>query len=273
MATSVPLRTAIPLKNRVTCPHCWNVFPPEKALWVAQHPDLVGDARLTRDQSQRFLPSRFNIEGAAIDAKGFACHELACPKCHLLIPRILFETRSIFLSILGTPACGKSYFLASMTWRLRQLLPRSFGLALTDADPVSNSILHQYEEIQFLNPNPDALVKLQKTEEQGDLYDSVSYGGETGVVRYPRPFMFSLRPLETHPNYPAAPQIARSLCLYDNAGESFCQGLTKRQAQSRDTLLFHKRYIFYLIPLKIHVFGRPVRVKLAIRKCRSAINA
>jgi hypothetical protein len=227
MATAAQIQTAIPLKNRVTCPHCWNVFPPEKTLWVAQHPDLVGDPRLTSDQPQRFLPTRFNVDGAALDSRGFACHELACPKCHLPVPRALFEMKTVFLSILGTPSCGKSYFLASMSWQLRKMLPRYFGLAFADADPASNHMLHQYEELQFLNPNQDALVRIQKTEEQGDLYDSVSYGGETGIVRYPRPFLFSLSALENHPNYAAGSQIARSVCLYDNAGESFLPGSDK----------------------------------------------
>jgi hypothetical protein len=36
-------------------------------------------------------PRRFNVEGAAIDSRGFACHELACPHCHLVIARPLFE--------------------------------------------------------------------------------------------------------------------------------------------------------------------------------------
>ena len=49
----------------------------------------------------------------------------------------------------SVPACGKSYFLASMTWRLRNVLPRYFGLALADADPLMNHRLHEYESQQF----------------------------------------------------------------------------------------------------------------------------
>ena len=52
------------------------------------------------------------------------------------VPRALLEMKPVFLSILGAPASGKSYFLASMTWRLRQLLPRQFALNFGDADPV-----------------------------------------------------------------------------------------------------------------------------------------
>ena len=39
--------------------------------------------------------------------------------------------RPLFVSILGSPASGKSYFLAAMTWRLRQVLPKQLLVAST----------------------------------------------------------------------------------------------------------------------------------------------
>ena len=234
--------SGIRLLVRVTCPHCWHGFPPEKALWIAQHPDLTGDPRMGPDQPLRFLPTRFNIEGSAIDSRGFACHALACPNCHLPIPRPLLEMEPMFLSILGAPASGKSYFLAAMTWKLRQTLPKHFALAFGDADPISNHRLHEYEELQFLNPDPDALVAIEKTATQGDMYDSVLFGEQ--AISFPRPFMFTLRVTENHPNYAAAGRLSRVVCLYDNAGESFLPGqdtavspVTRHLAQSR-CLLF-----------------------------------
>ena len=210
------------LRTRVTCPHCWSEFPPDRALWIAQHPDLVGDPRLGADQPQRFLPTRFNVQGAAIDSRGFACHGLACPKCHLAVPRPLFEMRPMFVSILGSPASGKSYFLAAMTWRLRNVLPKYFAVGFNDADPALNHRLHEYESLQFLNPNQETPVAIEKTEAQGDLYDMVLFGDQ--AVSYPRPFVFSLMPLEGHPNLRSFAKVARSICLYDNAGESFLPG-------------------------------------------------
>lgn len=112
--------TSVALQARVTCPHCWHHFPPEETLWISQHPDLLGDARLGGDHQRRFLPARFTVEGDAIDAKGFPCQSLACPNCHLSVPRALLELQPLFASILGAPASGKSYFLAAMTWQLRQ---------------------------------------------------------------------------------------------------------------------------------------------------------
>lgn len=212
----------INLRSRVTCPHCWEAFAPEETLWVAAHPELLGDARLGDDKPRRFLPSRFTAEGNAIDVRGAVCQDLACPRCHLISPRALLELAPLFVSIAGTPSCGKSYYLAAMTWKLRQTLPRDFELSYSDADPQSNLILNAYEEQQFLAPKQDEVVKLRKTEEQGDAYDEVRYGAQ--VVSYPRPFLFAVRPTAKHPGAADSKRIAKLLCLYDNAGESFLPG-------------------------------------------------
>jgi len=206
----------------VSCPHCWATFSPDQSLWIAEHPDLVGDPRLGADSPKRFLPSRFNLQGAAIDAHGFACHGLACPKCHLSVPRAFLEMPPVFLSILGAPACGKSYFLAAASWRLRRVLPKRFLLSFADADPAMNQRLQEYESLQFLNPNQDQLVAIEKTQTEGDLYDTVLFGDQR--INYPRPFVFSVVPLKGHPNFEAASKAARALCVYDNAGESFLPG-------------------------------------------------
>jgi hypothetical protein len=211
-------------------------------LWIAEHPDLVGDIRLGRDQSQRFFPTRFNVAGDAVDVRGFPCHRPACPKCHLPVPRSLFEMPSVFMSILGAPSCGKSYLLTAMTWRLRNVLPKHFALSFSDADPYSNNRLQEYESLQFLNPNQDTLVAIEKTETHGDLYDTVLHGDQ--AVNFPRPFLFCITPLEAHPGFPTAETTSRALCLYDNAGESYLPGadtatspVTRHLAMSR-ALLF-----------------------------------
>jgi hypothetical protein len=239
--------TALPprptgLLPRITCPHCWEQFAPEKLLWVAEHTDLLGDYRLGPEQPQRFLPTRFTVSGEALDAKGFPCHQLACPHCHLSVPRSLLELEPLFLSIFGAPASGKSYFLAALTWELRKVLPQIFRTSFADADPVLNQQLNEYEESVFSGSSNDQLVPLanliRKTEEQGDLYDTVSFGNQT--VSYPRPFLFTLQPQPDHRNAANRAKLARTLCLYDNAGESFQPGkdsaaapVTRHLAQSR----------------------------------------
>jgi hypothetical protein len=82
----------LPFLRRTICPHCRTAFAPEDVLWIATHSDLLGDPRLGPKEQQRFLPTRFNIDGNALDAKGFACQELACPTCHRAILRSLLES-------------------------------------------------------------------------------------------------------------------------------------------------------------------------------------
>lgn len=228
--------------ERVTCPHCWEQFPPERSVWVSEHTDLLGDHRLGSLAQQRFLPSRFTVDGWAIDSKNMSCHQLACPNCHLGIPRAMYEMEPLFLSIFGAPSSGKSYFLAAMTWELRKTLPLKFSLSFSDADPVMNQTLTQHEHSVFANDDGDSLMPLGnlivKTEVQGDLYDSVNFGKHT--VSFPRPFLFSLQPQNGHPKADAGARLGRVVCLYDNAGESFQAGsdsaatpVTRHMARSR----------------------------------------
>jgi hypothetical protein len=213
---------SVPLRARVICPHCWHSYPPEESLWISQHPDLLGDARLGSDHQLRFSPTRFTVEGDAIDARGFSCQGLACPRCHLPIPRALVEIQPLFLSILGAPASGKSYFLTCMTWLLRKTFPQRFCLSFGDADPASNRSLNDYEERLFLSQNRKQLAALDKTALEGDLYSTVLFNGQS--VTYPRPFVFALKPHDNHPNHAAVSRLSRAICLYDNAGEHFLPG-------------------------------------------------
>src|SRR4051812_24510760 len=104
-----------PLLPQTTCPYCWHEFAPADVLFISAHEDLRGDTRLGADEMLRFRPSRFTLRGHAIDARGLACQRIACPHCHLPLPESLLTTQPMFMSILGTPACGKSFYLASLT--------------------------------------------------------------------------------------------------------------------------------------------------------------
>lgn len=210
------------LLKQATCPNCWHDFAVENVKWIAVHGDLLHDERLGRDSPQRFRPSRFDVQGNAIDVKGMSCQELACPNCHLKIPRSVLVFKPFFVSIAGTPACGKSFFLASMTWQLRKTLPPKFKVQITDSDGKCNEILNDYEEQLFFNSAPGNLAKLAKTDLAGDWYSEVQYNDQT--VTYPKPFYFDLRPSGEHPAEDDARKISRLLCLYDSAGEHFLPG-------------------------------------------------
>jgi len=215
--------TRLTLLPKITCPHCWRRFRPEELLWVSRHADLLGDQVLGSDAPLRFRPSRFTIEGHALDARGMACQTFACPHCHLVVPRPLIEAEPLFASIIGVPSSGKSYFLTAMTWELRRLLPAHFAVGFNDADPASNRTLNQYEETLFLQGDQERPVKLEKTDIGGLLlYDEIHLGQQ--VISLPHPFLFALRPSGRHPNAEAAGELSRVLCLYDNAGEHFSPG-------------------------------------------------
>ncbi len=214
---------------------------PERVLWVSRHAELLGDQVLGPEVPARFLPTRFTVDGQAIDARGMVCHWLACPSCHLSIIRDLLECEPLFLSIIGNPSSGKSCFLASMTWELRRVLPTQFGVGFADADTVSNRVLSEYEETLFLPGETDDVVAIRKTELQGELYDQIQLGQQ--LVSLPRPFMFMIRPPAQHstPQHSAGVKTSnRIMCLYDNAGEHFQPGadsvsspVTQHLAKSR----------------------------------------
>jgi hypothetical protein len=211
------------IRPRINCPHCWHQFHPEQILWVSQHAELTGDPVLGPEAPARFLPTRFTVTGQAIDARGMACQQLACPRCHLILPRALIETEPLIVSIVGVPASGKSYFLTCLTWELRRLLPSRFHITFTDVDTVSNRHLNEYEETLFLQADPNQLVALRKTELQGDLYESIRLGQQ--VISLPRPFLFSVKAGEWHPASRSGRNFDRIVCLYDNAGEHFQPGM------------------------------------------------
>jgi len=206
----------------VVCPHCWSKFPPADALWISEHSDLMGDPRLGPEHPRRFRPDRFDPTGAALDFRNFPCRRLACPQCHLEVPHAYFEAPSFFISVVGAPACGKSYFLTSMTWRLRAILPKEFALLFSDAHNLFNRRLQEYEAALFLHPNPNALVNLPKTEVHGDIYFAVLKDGQPS--QYLIPFVFKVSPAANHPLADKADKFARVLTIYDNAGESYLPG-------------------------------------------------
>lgn len=253
MGTEVTAAAASGLLPRMTCPHCWNVFEPNDVLWVATHPSLRGDARQGADAFRRFLPSRFGPGGGALDENGAECTELACPRCHLHVPRLCTELPAWFVSVFGAPSAGKSFFLAAMTWTLRRRLPGLFRMAFTDADAAANRLLAGYEERLFAHPNPDSLSPLGelivKTQEQGDPYNTALYGNTE--VKYPRPFLFSLRPQANH-LHPAEP--GRVLTLYDNAGESFLAGGDTSANPVTRHLAESSALLFLFDPTQYHPF-------------------
>jgi hypothetical protein len=231
-------------RQGIICPHCWHRFDVDEFLFIARHQSLIGDPVLGADAAQRFLPSRFTKEGNALDVAGMSCPDMACPRCHLRIPQAASEMPPLFLSIVGATASGKSYFLTSMTWDLRNTLSRNFAISFTDTDAVNNQILNDFEETVFLHSDEQELVALRKTELQGELYNQVLM--DNMLINLPKPFMFTITPAEHHPQYEQVRQsMSRTLVLYDNAGEHFEPGMDSVDNPTTQHLL-HSDTIFFL---------------------------
>lgn len=249
---------------RCTCPHCWHRFRTGDILWISEHRDLVGDTVAGEGAYRRFLPTRFDLMGRAVDARGFACTQLACPRCHLPVPRPILESDLSFVSIFGSPNSGKSFYLASLVWELRQTLPARFKISITDADPVSNGVIREYEDSLFLNANADKLIPLgeliQKTADTGDLYDEVNIGGQD--IRYPKPFLFWLR---RQPGHPKAHRDLRGrvICMYDNAGESFEPGVDSTRNPVTRHLAESQLLLFVFDPLQNNRFRQRCQQNLS----------
>ena len=238
------------IRANIRCPSCWAEIEPADLLWVSSHPDLRGDPFLGDDALKRFLPSRFDVDGFALDANDVRCQFLACPSCHLTVPRILVEFKPLFVSVIGAPSSGKSYFLASSVWKAREKLGE-FCVSFTDADPVANRIISEYEQKLFLSDRPSDLVAIPKTEEDGELYRRVDYG--TRVELYARPFVFTMQPNPNHilmKNRSNSRTISRALCLYDNAGEHFQPTVSSELSPATDHLALSEALIFVFDPLQ-----------------------
>jgi len=229
------------LLRKITCPNCWLRFSSSDILFVAKHPDLVGDAIVGSNEFLRFEPERFDVHGNAVDPKGFSTSELACPKCHLQIPELMLEIPPFFISFVGAPASGKSYFLATMSWELRKLMPK-MGLTFTDADPSANSHIQEYEHTLFLSADPDTPTEIRKTQtDDPKLHKQVLLDG--AAVHVPIPLQFLLRPTATSKHSQKAQEIGRVIVMYDNAGEHFLPKILDSTSQvvqhlARSKLIF-----------------------------------
>jgi len=235
------------LKSSALCPHCWHRFRPEDSLWIAAHPDLLGDQLLTAEEPVRFLPSRFSPDREAIDPGGARTRRIACPHCHLEVPRLLLERPMTIMSIAGSPSSGKSFFLASAMWKLREDLARMFSVAFTDTDPMMNRALTDNEARLFLAEDPSSSVHIDKTELEGSQYNSVQF--DPGVATLlARPFMFTARPSREHVNGHAPDRLTQLFTLYDNAGEHFFPGADTARAPGTQHLARAQVLMFVFDP-------------------------
>lgn len=202
-------------KGAHVCPVCWTRFDAGDALSVAVHEDLRGDPVLGSDARLRFHPTRFNDQGLALDPKGLACTDMACPHCRRQLPPGYLDLPHRIISLIGAPSSGKSYYLAVLTRVLQERLPTDFGLAFRDGDPSGNMLLNQMRNSLFSATTPEEAL-LGKTALEGATYEKLPRLGK--MVSLPRPFIYSV-------GRPGQRSKENSMIFYDNAGEHFEPGI------------------------------------------------
>ena len=204
--------------GEILCPHCWRTFPRQYLMYISTHPSLVGDPVCGEHEQKRFFPVVFNSIGQPLDSEGMVCTDMACPHCHLRLPASIVDLNSLYFSIVGAPASGKSYFLTAFTHVLRKVLPEYFGFSFLDVDPQMNSMLNSYEKMLFMSVSRNNFVALPKTQQIGEGFSNQIF--MNGIaVDLPKPFLFEMKPFfsmekENHFN----------VIFYDNAGEHFQPG-------------------------------------------------
>lgn len=236
------------IESKVTCPHCWHKFFTDHALYISRHDDLFGDPVLG-DVHSRFSPFEVekNRDGKILDSKGWEMFERACPKCHLQIPPDLLTEDPKFISIVGAPRSGKTYFLTVMLHQLRKTLAKEFRYTLDLCDSHDKQILVTNEQKLFSAVDPTVPVMLEKTQEQGgDNYNTVKLDGIT--VQLPKPFLLTLRSTRDQRGR-SAKSKQTSLVLYDNAGESFYFGKDDGRNRSTQHLGDSDAVLFVFDPL------------------------
>jgi hypothetical protein len=199
----------------LTCPVCWLKFDIGDIMHVATDDSLRGDPVLGEDAPQRFLATRFNDLGQAVDAFGLPCTETACPHCRRALPPGFTEMPQHIISIVGDQSAGKSYYLSVLLKMLPTSLYQNFSVVFQDADPAGNALINEMKQTLFGAQTPEG-ARLVKTQLEGSMYVRLPRYGR--VVALPKPFVFS-----------AASTRERdrrcSLIFYDNAGEHFQPGV------------------------------------------------
>lgn len=235
------------------------------------HPKLAGEPQLPKStvgrmEQKRFIPERFDPEGRAYDAEGVACTQLACPRCKLVIPRAALELGNIAFSVLGAPGSGKSVFLASMIFTMRQHAS-SFGLGFQDADLTLNKFLLDDERKLFLTADAEFFrpfdEAVEKTQVENGRYLASTIDGQE--ARFAFPFAFLISPSAGHPHAASERSHARLLCLYDNAGEQFLPGADAADTPMTRHLAVSKGLMYTFDPTKDRRFVKELGVRSSAR--------
>lgn len=235
--------------GELTCPVCWLRFDTGDIMHVAVHDSLRGDPVLGEDAQQRFLATRFNNAGQALDAMGIPSSEVACPHCRRKLPPSFLGMPHHIISLVGDQSAGKSYFLSVLTKVLPATLYRDFGIVFQDSDPTGNAPVNDMRKALFGAQTP-AQAKLAKTVFEGAMYERLPRQGR--MVALPRPFVYTLAPEDR-----TREQCA--LIFYDNAGEHFQPGINIVEQPGAQHVASAAGIIYLFDPFNSPEFRRAIR--------------
>jgi hypothetical protein len=233
----------------LTCPVCWLRFDTGDIMHIAVHDSLRGDPLLGEDVQQRFLATRFNNAGQALDAMSSPCSEIACPHCRRKLPPSFLGMPHHIISLVGDQSAGKSYFLSVLTKVLPATLFREFGITFQDSDPTGNAPVNDMRKALFGAQSP-IQAKLAKTVFEGAMYERLPRQGR--MVALPRPFVYTLTPDQR-----TGEQCA--LIFYDNAGEHFQPGVNIVEQPGAQHVASAAGIIYLFDPFNSPEFRRGIR--------------
>ena len=227
--------------EKIMCPSCWEYFSLEDVLWFARfHKEIEPDPFLTEYDSIRFLPEHFTPSGKAICENGDECELLACPHCHLEIPRSYLNSFPIVTSVVGGVGVGKSYYHATLVQWIRDSLKKNFGwhgelatyVHQRDGKRPGNEKLTDQAEILFplrrlTEEEENVPVTLEKTDQDDNCQEVKRPTGPNGEMRMEKliiPFIYDLIPSNGLLNVNENSTSLYSVCLYDHAGENLRLG-------------------------------------------------
>ena len=241
----------------LTCPVCWLKFKLGEIMHLATHDSLRGDPVLGEDAPQRFLATRFNDRGQALDALGLPCTDIACPHCRRALPPGFTEMPHHIISIVGDQSAGKSYYLSVLMKMLPASLYESFSVVFQDADPAGNALLNEMKQTLFGAKTPEG-ARLAKTQLEGGMYVRLPRYGR--MVALPKPFVYSVGSSKE-------PLNRCALIFYDNAGEHFQPGRDSAESPGAQHVASSSGIAFLFDPFNSPDFRRGNR-----RPARPAIG-
>lgn len=244
-ADSDPLPPPLPREQSITCPACWLKFTRGEVMHIAVHDSLRGDPILGEDAPQRFLATRYDNDGNALDAMGLPATDLACPHCRRKLPPNFLELPQHIISLVGDNSSGKSYYLAVLAKILPVALFKRFDVTMQDADPTGNAALNSMKTTLFSGSGPEQ-TRLIKTQLQGAMYDRFPRQGR--MVLLPKPFTYQLKPRGDGPG--------TGLILYDNAGEHFQPGINVVENPGAQHVASANGIMYLVDPFEIPDFRR-----------------